>query len=205
MLEYRYYQHRKERDMLSIYIPDANLRITIVALYERYKFGLKKMIFDILKDKNVCEDIIQQTYEQIIKYPDSIMKCPDDERRFMLFAICRNECVRYSSKQNKEKEKVKKLEKVLLHESELNVDILNEYIKNESVETVKNKLRAIDEKYTIPLLLHVCNGYTLKRIGELLNLSEAGVYKRIVKCRKLLLEEIKREEDTHEKEKSEIR
>ena len=191
--------------MLSLYIDDINLKKIVIDMYERYKFGLRKMIFDILKDKTACEDIIQQTFEQIIKYPESIMKCPDDERRFMLFAICKNECKRYASKQNKENEKIKKLDKLYLQESVINDDTLSAYIKKESVETVKKKLQTIDCKYTVPLLLHTCNDYTLKRIGELLNLSEAGVYKRIVKCRKLLLEEIKREEDTHEKKKSEIR
>jgi RNA polymerase sigma-70 factor (ECF subfamily) len=149
---------------------DINSFGTIINQYEK---GISKFIYNIVKNKELSEDICQEVfisaYYKLYSY--------NQEYRFStwLYKIASNKCMDFFRKNKKSKE--------------ININIFNLYSKEatpESVielkETKKNiefflhSLKELDRK--ILALKASENKFSFREISEILNMSESNVKKR---------------------------
>ena len=63
-------------------------------------------------------------------------------------------------------------------------------------EHVVEKIKQLDEKYSITLLLYYGEEMDVKKISELMEIAEKTVYTRLERGKRLLLEDLSKEEES---------
>ena len=72
-----------------------------------------------------------------------------------------------------------------------------EYMKEESVSFEEDysevycEVEKLEEKYRVPFVLHYVQGYSVKEISEMLNISQGNIKTRLYRARNVLRESLK--------------
>jgi RNA polymerase sigma-70 factor, ECF subfamily len=137
-------------------------------LYDNYANALFSIIYQISKNKNTAEDLLQETFIKIWKKIDTY-----DETKGTLYTwmlnIARNTSIDYI-----------RLHRNQFYKHLLNVDVWqNEYvepstgIKNDNhldFVAIKNKTATLHNKYAVVINLIYFEGYTYEQVANLLKL-----------------------------------
>ena len=85
----------------------------------------------------------------------------------------------------------------------LNIDNYSETLPDEAFferlqislryDIVVEKIKGLDERYSITMLLYYCEGMDVKAISKAMGISEKTVYTRLERGKRLLLEEVSKE------------
>lgn len=138
--------------------------------YHLYKNLIFHIAFTYVKNKEDCEDIIQEVF---IKYMWNRQEFEDDEHeKRWLIKVTVNQCKNFLKLfWNKNKVIMEDFEKLNL--STENQDILLEVM-------------SLPRKYKIVIYLHYYEGYKCREIGEILDQKESTIKMRLKKGRELL-------------------
>ena len=152
-------------------VTDADLEQTI----NKYSDTLYKICFLILKDENDVKDVLQETF---IKY---MTKAPDfkseEHKKAWLIKVSQNKCREFLRFH-------KRHAAVPLDEVEESISVTN------GMDTYSIELLSLiwNLKYNLKsvVILYYIEGYNIKEISQILNISESAVKKRLERARKEL-------------------
>ena len=158
-------------------------------LFHRYKGMMFCSINDVIKDKYLAEDILQ---EVLIKISNNIDKINNDicsnEVKSFIMTITKNTAVDYYRKNAKNREH----ECYIADHEEIVFSTLDK--KHVSKLDDENKIiyliKSMKENYRNIFMLKYVNGLENKDIANLLNISEETVRQRISRGKKMLEEKL---------------
>ncbi len=154
-------------------------------LVKAYSTDLFRFAFWLSKDRNIAEDLVQETFARAWKAIDSL----NDEKaaKYWLLTILRRENARRFEKKRPE---LVDIEGVILADDK----------SNEPEEKFKKKMlykaiMKLDDDFKEPLLLQLVWGYSGEEIGNQLELKLATVNTRLFRARKQLKQILIDEDD----------
>jgi RNA polymerase sigma-70 factor (ECF subfamily) len=159
-------------------------------LYYEYRNDMLCTAMAIVKDHGQAEDIVQAAFIRIIKHIGRISSIPADEVKGYIIYIVRNLSLDLLRKQKKDNT-------VSYDSIEYSVDdgepLENIAMLDMELGTVKEKLREMDDKYALPLILKYTLEFSHAEIADLLDISVENVKIRCYRGRKKLIEAIRKE------------
>lgn len=144
--------------------------------------------YGILKDCNLAEDAVQESFIRILKNFDKFTKkrCPQTRNKFV--NIVRTVSIDiYRKRKIQQAVSYDEIEGTIIDELAVTDDVL------EGME-FECCLFKLTKSYYIILSLKYDEGYSYKEIAEMLGLSEENVKKRLMRARKKLREIINEQE-----------
>lgn len=134
---------------------------------------LYRFAYWLCRDRFVAEDLVQETYSRAWKNWQSLRD--DKAIKHWLFSILRNEHARLYERKRVEIEDVDLDELPIAVESRVQLSL-----------EMREALQSLPEDYREPLLLQVLGGFSCAEIGQMLELSEQVVMKRVSRARNAL-------------------
>lgn len=174
-------------------IADEEVKPNIVKLYNKHKDNMLKIIIKRLVDAGDtnyvidAQDVIQNVFVSTVKYVNSLPTSSEQEQKAYLYAMLRNETSRFIDRYNELKKESYELTDI--PDKEYFLDVLE--IKERYNEVVEAIYR-LDEKYSTVLLFRYAKGYSTAKIAKILGISQPAVYKRLNRCKVLLLEALEK-------------
>lgn len=164
----------------------------IEKLYEAYSKKLFYIAKNCVKDNNLAEDVVQNVFEKILKYPEGVLNVSDEEAFYFLISITKNES--YA---------ILKYEKSNEHESltyedgdegDFIEDPRDTYLQMLDLDSLKRNLAAMSRNHRNVLLFRYVYGLKCKEIAELTRITERSVKNRCSEARKQLRRLLEEEE-----------
>lgn len=151
-------------------------------LYERYKGQLFGFFFNMNRDRDVSEDLVQNVFMRVIKYKHSFRA--DGEFRTWLFHVARN--VNYDHHK-----KVKKMnaESIDPWEEQLAEDENTSQDKEYELQLLEEAMDMLDYEKKELLVLSKLKGVKYKEVGDILGCSEGAVKTKVFRALKDLRKE----------------
>lgn len=138
----------------------------IEKIYREYYDTVFKYLFCLTHDKELSEDLVQETFVRMIKNIDKFEG--KSKLSSWLCEIAKNLWIDYLRK-NKRKIELNENEELNI-QSEQNIE--NEYIEREDENKVFEKIKALDEISQKVMYLRVKGEMSFKEIGDILDKSE---------------------------------
>lgn len=138
----------------------------IEKIYREYYDTVFKYLFCLTHDKELSEDLVQETFVRMIKNIDKFEG--KSKLSSWLCEIAKNLWIDYLRK-NKRKVELNENEELNI-QSEQNIE--NEYIERENENKVFEKIKALDEISQKVMYLRVKGEMSFKEIGDILGKSE---------------------------------
>lgn len=138
----------------------------IEKIYREYYDTVFKYLFCLTHDKELSEDLVQETFVRMIKNIDKFEG--KSKLSSWLCEIAKNLWIDYLRK-NKRKIELNENEELNI-QSEQNIE--NEYIEREDENMVFEKIKALDEISQKVMYLRVKGEMSFKEIGDILDKSE---------------------------------
>ena len=138
----------------------------IEKIYREYYDTVFKYLFCLTHDKDISEDLVQETFIRMIKNIDKFEW--KSKLSSWLCEIAKNLWIDYLRK-NKRKVELKENEELNI-QSEQNIE--NEYIEREDENKVFEKIKALDEISQKVIYLRIKGEMSFKEIGDVLGKSE---------------------------------
>lgn len=180
----------------KIFNPQDDL---IEELLKRYRPVMRRIAEEILCDYYEADDVVQIALLKVIKNIEKIEDLDSKKCRNFIFVITKNAALdelRKKKQGNIPKDPIEFVNMVdgrSLIESDI-----NEYF-SETMKQFLNQLKEVDRDI---ITLRYGDGYDTKEIGELLEMTQGAVQKRLLRARKYLAHMMKQngEEDHNENE-----
>ena len=165
----------------------------IEQLYYKYHKYLYVVAFNIVKEHENAKDIVQNAFIKIIKYFQRIKRLSDNQQKGYLVYIVRNLAMDYfRNKENEKKVSFNHVEFALFDEK---YDLEDLVIQNIEVGSIKRKIKELDEKYSLPLILKYTLEFSYNEIADMLNITVGNARIRCLRGIKMLIEVINNEVD----------
>lgn len=157
-------------------------------LVGRYKNILGKVIFNLTRNRDEVNDILQEVFIKIYKS----LKQYNPEYKFGAWSarIAANHCL---DQLRKQKPYDISLEEVELHSNATSPE--EEYLKDETRRKLQQTLNELPEEYRIPIVLYHQNGLSYQEMVKLLDLPLATVKNRLYRARLMLREKLTGEKE----------
>ena len=158
-------------------------------LYNRYKDRLLYYFYRMLgNSKEKSQDFLQDIFMKLIDKAETF----DRSRKFStwIFSIAHNMCKNeYRRMMGRAYSEIETLSEVLLEEEEQEFDIDNSNLEQFIVDLF-NELETFDEIHKSAFLLRYREGFSMKDIGQTLEISEGTVKSRLFYTRQRLAERL---------------
>ena len=150
-------------------------------LYKAHYVYLKRILFSLTKSEELCDDIIQDVFANILKNPSMILEVT--YMKSWLVKAAKNTLLNYYKKKKpallKEEQSI---ENLLIN----NVSAEDEMLLNKQLQSVLSNLSSLDK--TI-LLAKVYYGYSYEEISDLLDIPVPTLKSKVFRLRKQLAKE----------------
>ncbi len=156
-----------------------------VRLYARYNRLMHQVAYEILKDHQLAEDAISESFMRIIHNLHKIDENNDAKTCGFLTIICRNVAINMYHKKHKIVPASDTMESIPDDDIRANPEKI--IISRENLKRAVEAVNQLEDKYRDPLLLHRIHGYSVEDIARFLGISVSTVYKRIERGKKKLL------------------
>ena len=140
------------------------------------------------RDTTQAEDIVHFAFLRIIKHIEKVSSLPGDELKGYIVLIIRNLSIDFLRR--KKKENTVPIEK-LDYETEVSAEDIA--MTKLEMGQVKEHLRAMNDKYSLPLILKYSLGFSHTEIADMLGISADNVKIRCHRGKRMLIEAISRE------------
>ena len=164
---------------------DSEQELKIEHLYHTYKYLLYKVAFDILGDKSLSEDALQETFVRVMKNLHKIGEenCP--RTRNFLVVICRNVALDMKRKTP------------LVSEYDQNTAVENAVEATieakDSIDRLTGIINGLDPIYRDVFLLRRVHNLSRREIAKILGISLESVKKRLTRAKEYIYEKARRE------------
>ncbi|MCK5675313.1 MAG: RNA polymerase sigma factor [Spirochaetales bacterium] len=142
---------------------------------------LFKVVFNIIRDRNIAEDLCQEAF--IRYYNKSVPISNINESRYWLIRVAKNLAFNYRKRKFRE---VSAVDKIKQDGPQVQEDSQDDLVKEETVALVKEALDNLPVKYRSVLILKEYGELNYKEIGKILHISENNVKIRVYRARVLL-------------------
>ncbi len=148
-------------------------------IFDKYQCDVYRLIYSYTLNVQDTEDILQRTFIKLYRNIDKFNSSDENVKKW-LFRVAIND----SKNMLKSMWRMKKVN-------------LEDYDNIASVDKDKNNLlkslNYVGIKYRVPLYLYYFEGYNIKEIAELMNLSESGIKSRLKRGKEKLKKEMEEE------------
>lgn len=144
---------------------------------EQYTDIVYRSALSYCKNKNDAEDAVQNTFLKLLK--TDLEFNDEDHIRKWLIRVAVNEC--------------KNIWKSFWRRNITSLDDIEKepvYIESDK-EELFNEVMKLPQKYSVVIHLYYYEGYSVKEIAQILNISETNVQTRLMRARNKLREELK--------------
>ena len=163
-------------------------RAAVGLLYEQYRHLLFARANDILRDPQLAENAVQETFVRAIrnlhKFPHE--NCP--QTRGYLVIICENVAKRMYTRRKQEQPTDEELAA-----EETDDDPMNIAVSRDSVRRIVDAMRRLPPIYRDCLLLKHVYGHDGAEICEMLGVGQEALKKRFTRARKMLKDVLRKE------------
>lgn len=178
-------------------IADESNREKIKYIYYKYHDDMIRFARHRLKYLGISsyeldsEDIVQNAFLKIVKYIDAIdISKPENQLKSYIFSIVAHETLNFIE-DNVDYDDID-----IYSETMIDDYFFDKLQINIRYEHVVEKIKQLDEKYSITLLLYYGEEMDVKKISELMEIAEKTVYTRLERGKRLLLEDLSKEEES---------
>ena len=147
-------------------------------LFERYKKRIFGFFYHMEPDRELCEDLVQNTFMRVIKYRSGFQA--EGEFRIWLFRIARN-----VANDHFRKSKNRRTAEINEHSESVADSALNReenYAHDEAIELLREAMRRLPEDRREVLTLSKIEGLKYKDIGNILDCTENSVKTRVFRA-----------------------
>ena len=117
-------------------------------LYEKYRYLMWYVAKDILKDKDLAEDAVQEAFLVLTKHLDQVEGVDSPRTKRFLVTIAKSRAIDLLRREKRAE--FTEYEDALGDEPDGN-DILDTYLQTESYEQLVEAIRSLDENYRVIL------------------------------------------------------
>jgi RNA polymerase sigma-70 factor (ECF subfamily) len=166
------------------------------ALLKRYRHGIYNMIYQMIKNREETEDLVQETFIKAFKSLDSY----NDSFAFStwLYKIAFNHCI---DSIRKKKLKTLPLDKPIdLKEGQVRHEIRDEttspegsFLFMERKKRIQHTIESLPKKYKEAIILRHQEDKSYEEISEILNIPLGTVKARIFRAREMLKKQLREE------------
>lgn len=177
-------------------ITEENVEL-LKKLYNQYKDIMYVEARRILNDHSLAEDAVHQAFMKII---DKLERIKDEDVNItsgFLIIVVRNIAIDMYNTRKKSCTKLEYIENIYNERNEnfpMYKTPCEEVIHKESRTKLLKAIEGLPTKYRDVLILEKVYKYPQKEIAELLNISLNAVKKRAERAKKMLMEELRKEE-----------
>lgn len=161
----------------------------LVQLYEIYYHNLWYVALGYLKDAQLAEDMVQETFIKVAEKPGSVQEVDSKMTKYFLITILRNKCIDYIRK-------TKRSPETSLEDWEACSDYgdipLAHVLRKESMSELNQIIDSLDEAYRDPLKYRYIEGLSNQEIAQRTHMSTNLVAVRINRAKKMLRSRIDR-------------
>lgn len=154
-------------------------------LFISHRDKVARTSYLILKDHQLTEDVVQETFLQVSLKINKL----SDPTLFegWLYKITVNQCFQVLRKQRKITSS--SLEEYIDSTFEVNIDSLtleDMVIAKDTKERMLQSIYSLPTKYTVVIILYYYNNFSVREIADIIKESESNVKARLFRARKLL-------------------
>lgn len=154
------------------------------AIYEKYKYLMHKVAFDVLHDSYLAEDAVHEAFLKLSKHLDSIGEVESLATKRYLITVTRHAAIDIFRKRNKQMYRELFIDEI--EEGEMPLS----YVEPEGDNEVLNILRNLPEKYREVFLLKYSSHMENDEIAAVCGIKEATVRQRIARGKKIIEEKL---------------
>ena len=172
--------------LMLVVISDEDSEI-IEKYYILFRPTMHNIAFDILKNDDDAEMVVQEAFMKIMSSIDGIKGVPEDSRRAYFNVVAKNVSITIYNR--RKILNISPLEEVL--EIELTNDdsfVEDHVIKEIDSVMLKEKIKQLESQFSTPLLMRYNLGMNSREIGSVLGISDALARKRIQRALQQLRE-----------------
>ena len=178
------YREKVGDHVLSFYLAaldteDEQMKMT--EIYEKYKAAMLRYALSIVKNKEIAEEAVQNTFVSVIEHKEKYLSLSGRELRNLIIIITKNKSIdilrqrnAFVDKLHDEMEDVMKANYVTIEEK---------IILSEEYESIKKHVAALDEMSRLVLEMKYLLGMSYKEIGEQLGISPKHVDTRLMRAK----------------------
>lgn len=157
-------------------------------IYLKYRYTLLYVAKSIVKDHQLAEDIVHETFLKIIEKIDDIDDISCSKTKSFFVTIVRN-------KSKDVLRKIKREENIPLEDIEYSLEDdtpipVDEIISQDGYRKLVEYIGQLDEKYRAVLELKYIQGYSDKEIADILDITPKNVNVRTFRARKMIIKMI---------------
>lgn len=157
----------------------------LIALYEKYYHVLLYVAVGYLKDHQLAEDMVQETFIKVANRLSAVQEVTSKMTKYFLITIVRNKCIDYIRK-------MKRMPETVLEDWELYIEScdppLEQVVRQETLRELNSMIDHLEDSYRIPLKLRYMEGLSNQEIAEITHMSANLVAVRINRAKKMLRE-----------------
>jgi len=161
-------------------------------IYINYKYIMLREAKNVIKDENLAEDAVHESFIKIIKIISKINTENCNQLKRFLVLIVRNKSIDMIRKANGT-ENIP-IDNIIDTKYDLQADILEKVVSMQGVEYLINILSQLDDLYKIPIELNIIHGYSYEEIADILDMPVNTVKSRVHRAKqhvkKIILEEL---------------
>ena len=150
-------------------------------LYEKYRYLMWYVAKDILKDKDLAEDAVQEAFFALIRHMEKIGDVDSSATRNFLATIVKSKAVDILRKHWEEP-----VEEIPEENGGEKSDVLDDCICRESYETLLRAVSQLDEIYRVVFEFRYLHELSEKETADILGVTPKTVNIRIFRARKKL-------------------
>ncbi len=164
--------NRNDQEQVNYDIMDKKRKYAL--LIEAHSQDLYKYALWLCKDKNMAEDVMQETFLRAWKSLDSLREAK--AAKGWLFTIFRREHARQFERKQFQYQDVEQMDTL--------ADAKMGYDDRPEAFALRNALKRLPEDYREPLEMQVLGGFSCDEIATILDISSSAVMTRLFRARK---------------------
>ena len=170
--------------MIFFTLENQNDRTKVERLYYSYREVMYRVAYNILKDKHLAEDAVQQAFIKIFDHLHKIDENNYHKTQGFLVIICRNVSYEiYRQNKNMQLSFLEENENTYIDTSVQPIDLV---IHEERLRYLINRIKEMKPIYSDVMLLKYAHGLSTDEIATLLEITTDTVRKRLERARKML-------------------
>ncbi|SFL86585.1 RNA polymerase sigma factor, sigma-70 family [Gracilibacillus orientalis] len=158
-------------------------------LIERYKHHVFKVIYSVVHDEKIAEDLAQETF---IKMIDALTSYQYKGFKTWISRIALHKAIDYKRKITRHKEDLETFEEFEPASTEIHPD--EQIISKDKSNKIQQQINLMPEKFRIVVKAYYFQELSYKQIAQELNIEETTVKMRLYRARKWMKENWKEED-----------
>lgn len=166
-------------------------------IYDNYRDDMYFAAKSIVRDNHLAEDVVQESFERIIKKIHLLEKIPDNGLRKYVVLIAKSIAINNITKDRAFK--LEPVEDVGFFAGEDKVSLENLIIRNEQIGVIRKCLSEMDVKYAHSIIFRYYYGFSDSETAELLGIKSASTVRSLCRRgRKKIIDAMDKEGGLHE-------